>query len=486
MNANGQEIVDRLDALSTNLSDPETDPINITSLSLHQGSAQEAVGELCCSIIQEGGEVGASIEADLAANLKLNDGRNMCMFLALDIAKGAFNNRGKCKDETSLTEYLKEEAENVIRHLPATINTVRNANELYSAEDAIDILKNNAMMPPSLLAAQMLQPQTNWKEGAHALMRSVNDLLESPTDECAIYVCTPVALTVGKAHLSEGRQCLYVVDTHGVQQCDGGTGNVVMISITMDSNGTPDCARSILRWINGRLWDYSAVRDNYEGLYRIYHASNLEKCEVTNDDVSEEIYLSDSDLDISQCLGEIDVLEREGIIKEEKKNQSGGSDGGTVIDEDAMSTGIPRERNECPLQSWETPDVLPQIEEDKIRWLVLLTKFELTSFKEFQLEALNVYLHSRDSLVIQATGSGKSVCYQIPALMNTDKFAVVICPTVSLIESQVDELSKHGIDAVMLGPHEAHAMSSVQQWSGREKTQPCLYNTRVDDGCNQE
>ena len=47
---------------------------------------------------------------------------------------------------------------------------------------------------------------------------------------------------------------------------------------------------------------------------------------------------------------------------------------------------------------------------------VLADSFYLTHFKGFQLEVINAVLQKRDTLVIQPTGSGKSLCFQFPAV----------------------------------------------------------------------
>ena len=47
---------------------------------------------------------------------------------------------------------------------------------------------------------------------------------------------------------------------------------------------------------------------------------------------------------------------------------------------------------------------------------VLADKFHLTHFKDFQTNVINAVLNKRDTLVIQPTGSGKSLCFQFPAV----------------------------------------------------------------------
>ena len=63
---------------------------------------------------------------------------------------------------------------------------------------------------------------------------------------------------------------------------------------------------------------------------------------------------------------------------------------------------------------------------------------------------INAVLEKRDSLVIQPTGSGKSLCFQFPAVY-TKTVTLVITPTISLMQDQTNELEKRGIPATYLG-----------------------------------
>ena len=55
--------------------------------------------------------------------------------------------------------------------------------------------------------------------------------------------------------------------------------------------------------------------------------------------------------------------------------------------------------------------------------------------KQFQKDAIQAVQLSLDSIVIQPTASGKSICFQLPSLFNEQLVTVVICPTISLINS---------------------------------------------------
>ncbi len=51
---------------------------------------------------------------------------------------------------------------------------------------------------------------------------------------------------------------------------------------------------------------------------------------------------------------------------------------------------------------------------DGMMWLGYATRLNVTTLKSFQIEALNAYQNSQDVMIIQSTGSGKSLCFQVP------------------------------------------------------------------------
>ncbi|CAN4128357.1 unnamed protein product [Withania somnifera] len=72
--------------------------------------------------------------------------------------------------------------------------------------------------------------------------------------------------------------------------------------------------------------------------------------------------------------------------------------------------------------------------------------FGYTEFRPYQKEIIEKILDGKDCLVIMATGSGKSLCYQVPPLIS-GKTAVVISPLISLMQDQVMALKQRGIKA---------------------------------------
>lgn len=84
--------------------------------------------------------------------------------------------------------------------------------------------------------------------------------------------------------------------------------------------------------------------------------------------------------------------------------------------------------------------------------------FGYHSFRPGQFEVISAVCSGRDAVVIMPTGGGKSICFQIPALLSQQGVAVVVSPLIALMQDQTRGLQANGIPAAAL--HSNHDEAS--------------------------
>jgi ATP-dependent DNA helicase RecQ len=82
--------------------------------------------------------------------------------------------------------------------------------------------------------------------------------------------------------------------------------------------------------------------------------------------------------------------------------------------------------------------------------LEILNKYYgYSSFRSGQEKVIGEVLEGNDAVAIMPTGGGKSICYQIPALL-LEGVTLVISPLISLMKDQVDNINELGIQAAYI------------------------------------
>jgi ATP-dependent DNA helicase RecQ len=102
---------------------------------------------------------------------------------------------------------------------------------------------------------------------------------------------------------------------------------------------------------------------------------------------------------------------------------------------------------------------------------VLESVFGYSAFRGQQADIVNHVAGGGDALVLMPTGGGKSLCYQIPALLR-DGVGVVISPLIALMQDQVDALAEVGVRAAFL--------NSTQSFDQTMRTERAVRNGELD------
>lgn len=114
---------------------------------------------------------------------------------------------------------------------------------------------------------------------------------------------------------------------------------------------------------------------------------------------------------------------------------------------------------------------------------VLRERFDYPDFRPPQLRAVQSVLSGNDSLIVLPTGGGKSLCFQVPALMRNG-LTIVVSPLISLMKDQVDALQRRGIAAAFINSTLSASDVANRMGQARDGTLKLLYLApeRMDAG----
>ena len=102
---------------------------------------------------------------------------------------------------------------------------------------------------------------------------------------------------------------------------------------------------------------------------------------------------------------------------------------------------------------------------------ILQKTFGYDDFRHHQADIIQSLLNNEDALVLMPTGGGKSLCYQIPAMVH-EGVGIIISPLIALMQDQVDALQQLGIQAAFL--------NSSMDGEAQNKTEQQLLNGEID------
>ncbi|KAI0008887.1 hypothetical protein F4779DRAFT_584902 [Xylariaceae sp. FL0662B] len=161
-------------------------------------------------------------------------------------------------------------------------------------------------------------------------------------------------------------------------------------------------------------------------------------------------YQSDysDDIDMAQFAKEYDRQQSSSESTQPKPHRS-------VLSETSGNAVVGKEKSSVaktvdPLMTAHIPRELRNQPWFKDVRKALKDRFRMTGFRHNQLEAIDATLAGKDAFILMPTGGGKSLCYQLPAVISSGKtqgVTVVVSPLISLMQDQVDHLSALNIQA---------------------------------------
>lgn len=431
------------------------------ALAIHQGTVAERAGDIAITLFENEGQT-APFQEELEACVQKLDGSNACVFLAMKNIDNIFSDPG-CVDNSV---QLREQVEKVMQELPEKINDFRDVNAYSNIDEALKLLQDKNLIRHRYSVTEMIKDQLcTSQEGKRSQLRNALLALMAESPSLAIYTCTPVSFVIGFI-----RDAFLIIDTHCIPAHLGGNGNAI-IKVVRCKGDIQSGIQLVIDWLEERMKNSIGHERGLESLVQlsIQDESNCDgaidvemaSCSTLNEDdqlllsFTEDFNTSDvNDDEDDALLASLPDSANSPAECSKMANHAGLFTQAEALEGcGAPACKIKKESNNVSSQLWENPSRNHAFNEStELLWKGHLTKFQHTTFKRFQLDAIRAVEAKKDVVIVQKTGSGKSLCFQVPSLFDKTKTTVVICPTISLINSQVESLKRLEINAVAVGP----------------------------------
>ncbi|XP_032877925.1 Werner syndrome ATP-dependent helicase isoform X3 [Amblyraja radiata] len=302
---------------------------------------------------------------------------------------------------------------------------------------------------------QKLLPSAMLKSDLVSIAHDMQDLAEMVPDfhiNC-VQRATDI-LNIISENVSALRNIL-IESTSGI---DPQLGNETKTELLADNRGENECTENSLEMIEmtNRSRQEQASKADEADLSCVIESDEELENEMIKASKVDEADLScviESDEELENEM--IKVLENVDSCSEQDSEESLSLLDKTVSEELFGLQDEEDERIEEEEEKWDT--TIPEPNENQIK--CLKTYFGHSNFKPVQWNIIySVLQERRDHLVVMATGYGKSLCYQFPAVY-TGGVTIVISPLISLMEDQVLQLNMSNITACFLGSAQSQKFS---------------------------
>lgn len=412
-------------------------------LKLHQGTAMEKIGDFAAERVCKGLEVN---QYEIDKQLMNSDGTNGCSFFAIMILDYIYTT-----DMTDSFIYeggLAKKVEDIIKDSPKIVNSIRDKQLKYSPDTALDMLTASNVIKTKYTKLELVLDHNS-----NALQEGVSKLIDTNDEckvNCAAFVAPPYTLSVAGVKTVDGNRVGVLIDTHRISPDLGGDNNAIIKCFRI-TESVDVAAKQIVGWIARRTESssesYSIIQIKQED------HDHTSRAENNTDHALDGLW--DENWDEEIWCESWDELE--------------------VVEPLAQSTQKMEKEVEPTVESTQKmeEEVEPTVEisnENERLFKGYATELGILNLKTFQTKAIQSFKEKRDCLIVQATSSGKSICFQVPSLMlDKGKFVLVVSPTISLMESQVHALSLHGIPAVYFSATCSHNLEEMKALTSESK-----------------
>eukprot|EP00794_Sanderia_malayensis_P000731 gene730-12_t len=295
-------------------------------------------------------------------------------------------------------EVLKADIEHLFPSVPQKVNSLPDISNFADADEALYILrasgviKQHYYLDEELQEAQLFASIDDLKSHLHA---GISRMAKKKAS-VVIYTSQSISFVIHTGR-EENDMYLALLDSHYIPDTLRGCNACSIVLLRYLEMQEKTVIMKLVDWMVKRV-------NNGAGFHSLFEL-------VSKDEDVQQSIINDSETKHAEWDEDISYM-TEGL---EIPEEGWAEDLSYMAHELAEAVPSAHDNRVMLLHSLEDNNCTPTCTNGLV-WHGILTKFGLTTFKPFQIQALWAIDHGRDAIVVQPTGSGKSLCFQVAAL----------------------------------------------------------------------